>query len=89
MGYKHGNQAVSMSYKRHTKGMVRMKNKYHKMMLAETLILTAMMPLLHKLLSYWSDLVDQATLCYAWYSFDHSAFSLRLVWLTGLPTMKP
>ena len=42
MGYKYGNRAVSMSYKRHTKGMVRMKNKYHKKMLAEILILTAM-----------------------------------------------
>src|SRR5215831_7247624 len=42
MGYKHGNRAVSMSYKRHTKGMVRMKNKYYKMMLAEILILTTM-----------------------------------------------
>jgi len=33
MGYKHGNRAVSMSY---------MKKKYHKMMLAAILILTAM-----------------------------------------------
>jgi len=41
MGYKHGNRAVSMSYKRHTKGMVRVKKKYHKMMLAAILILTA------------------------------------------------
>jgi len=32
MGYKHGNSAVSMSY---------MKKKYHKMMLAAILILTA------------------------------------------------
>jgi hypothetical protein len=41
MGYKHGNRAVSMSYKRRTKSMERMKNKYHKMMLAAILILTA------------------------------------------------
>jgi hypothetical protein len=32
----------SRSVKRHTKGMVRMKSKYHKMMLAQILILTAM-----------------------------------------------
>ena len=42
MGYKHGNRAVSMSHERHAKGMVHMKNKYHKMMLGEILILTAM-----------------------------------------------
>jgi hypothetical protein len=41
IGYKDGNRAVSMSYKRHTKGMVPMKKKYHKMMLAAILILPA------------------------------------------------